>query len=107
MSKAELKFFILTDPEEYSIEGKKIFIISRYLNQQSRNRRTTYRSPSGFVVYYNYHAWGLSMDSYSDILEHELESAVEVKDKNSLHRALRLIAENTVGRREYDNGIGS
>jgi hypothetical protein len=33
------------------------------------------------------------------------ESAVEVKDKNSLHRALRLIAKNTVGRREYDNGI--
>ena len=33
------------------------------------------------------------MESYSDILEHELESAVEVKDKDSLHRAVRLIAE--------------
>ena len=46
------------------------------------------------------------MESYQDILEHELESAVEVKNKDSLHRAVRLIAENTVGRREYDNGIG-
>jgi DNA anti-recombination protein RmuC len=47
-----------------------------------------------------------NMEEYADILEHELESAVEVKDKNSLHRAVRLIAENTVGRREYDSGIG-
>jgi len=46
------------------------------------------------------------MEEYADILEHELESAVEVKDKHSLHRAVRLIAENTVGRREYDSGIG-
>ena len=46
------------------------------------------------------------MEEYADILEHELESAVEVKDKGSLHRAVRLIAENTVGRREYDGGIG-
>ena len=46
------------------------------------------------------------MESYQDILEHELRSAVEVKDKHSLHRAVRLIAENTVGRREYDSGIG-
>ena len=46
------------------------------------------------------------MESYQDILEHELESAVEVKNKDSLHRAVRLIAENTVGRREYDGGIG-
>ena len=46
------------------------------------------------------------MEEYADILEHELESAVEVKDKNSLHRAVRLIAEQTVGRREYDSGIG-
>ena len=46
------------------------------------------------------------MEEYADILEHELESAVEVKNKDSLHRAVRLIAENTVGRREYDNGIG-
>lgn len=48
----------------------------------------------------------MNLEEYADILEHELKSAVEVKDKDSLHRAVRLIAENTVGRREYDNGIG-
>ena len=48
----------------------------------------------------------MNLEDYADILEHELESAVEVKDKHSLHRAVRLIAENTVGRREYDSGIG-
>ncbi len=29
-----------------------------------------------------------------------------MKDKDSLHRAVKLIAENIVGRREYDSGIG-
>jgi hypothetical protein len=48
----------------------------------------------------------LSMENYVDILEHELESAVEVKDKASLHRVVQLIAENTVGKREYSNDIG-
>jgi hypothetical protein len=48
----------------------------------------------------------LSMEDLGNILEHELESAVEVKDKNSLHRYITLLVDNTVGRREYDGGIG-
>ena len=55
-----------------------------------------------YIIYY----MGLSMEDLGNILEHELESAFEVKNKDSLHRAVRLIAENTVGRREYDSGIG-
>ena len=35
----------------------------------------------------------MNLEEYAVILEHELESAVEVKDKDSLHRAVRLIAE--------------
>ena len=35
--------------------------------------------------------WGQTMEEYADILEHELESAVEVKDKDSLHRAVLLV----------------
>ncbi len=46
------------------------------------------------------------MESYAEILEHELESAVEVKNKDSLHRVVTLITENTVGRQEYRKDIG-
>lgn len=35
----------------------------------------------------------------ADTLEHELETAVEVKDKPSLHRYIQLLLERTVDRR--------
>ena len=45
------------------------------------------------------------MEELSELLEHELENAVEVKDKNSLHRYVRLLVDNTVGRKRYESGI--
>lgn len=36
------------------------------------------------------------MESLADILEHELEDAVEVKNKRSLHRYITLLTENLV-----------
>jgi len=46
------------------------------------------------------------MEELSDILEQELENAVEVKDKNSLHRYVRLLVDNTVGKQRYESCIG-
>ena len=48
---------------------------------------------------------GLHMEELSEMLEHELESAVEVKDKNSLHRYIRLLVENTAQKQWFDIGI--
>ena len=50
--------------------------------------------------------WGRTMEELSDILEQELENAVEVKDKNSLHRYVRLLVDNTVGKQRYESCIG-
>ncbi len=50
--------------------------------------------------------WSLSMEELSELLEHELENAVEVKDKKSLHRYVGLLVDNTVGRQRYESGIG-
>ena len=49
---------------------------------------------------------GLKMEELAEILEHELELAVEVKDKNSLHRYIRLLVENTAQKQWFDIGIG-
>ena len=49
---------------------------------------------------------GLNMEELSEMLEHELESAVEVKDKNSLHRYIRLLVENNAQKQWFDIGIG-
>jgi len=49
---------------------------------------------------------GLNMEELSEMLEHELESAVEVKDKNSLHRYIRLLVENTAQKQWFDIGLG-
>jgi hypothetical protein len=46
------------------------------------------------------------MENYADILEHELESAVEVKDKSSLHRYIQLLVENTIGKPKYSSDMG-
>jgi chromosome segregation ATPase len=38
----------------------------------------------------------MTMESYTQILEEELENAVEVKDKKSLHRYILLLTQNMV-----------
>jgi biopolymer transport protein ExbB/TolQ len=38
----------------------------------------------------------MTMESLADILEQELEEAVEVKNKRSLHRYITLLTENLV-----------
>jgi len=42
------------------------------------------------------------MNSLAEILEQELEEAVEVKDKKSLHRYVVLLAENIVPKSTYE-----
>ena len=42
------------------------------------------------------------MESLADLLEQELEEAVEVKNKRSLHRYITLLAENLVMRDRSD-----
>ena len=45
------------------------------------------------------------MDEFAESLERELQSAVEVKDKDSLHRYVRLLIDGTVGRVTYEDGF--
>ena len=47
------------------------------------------------------------MSDMIEILEHELESAVQVKDRGALHRYMTLLVERVVGRREYERGESS
>ena len=42
------------------------------------------------------------MEEIAELLEHEMQSAFEVKDKDSLKRCVLLLARNAVGRREYE-----
>ena len=45
------------------------------------------------------------MEEIADLLEHELESAVEVKDPGSLKRFVRLLTEGAVGKPEYSREV--
>ena len=45
------------------------------------------------------------MEEIADLLEHELESAVEVKDSDSLKRFVRLLTEGAVGKPEYTREV--
>ena len=45
------------------------------------------------------------MEEIADLLEHELESAVEVKDPGSLKRFVRLLTEGAVGKPEYTREV--
>ncbi len=47
------------------------------------------------------------MSEIIEILEHELQSAVEVKDRGSLHRYVVLLVENVVGRKEHERSENS
>ena len=44
----------------------------------------------------------LTVEEISELLEHELTDAVEVKDLGSLKRFVRLLAENAVGTSRYE-----
>ncbi len=44
------------------------------------------------------------MSDMIEILERELASAVEVKDRGALHRCITLLVESVVGRKEYARG---
>ena len=43
-----------------------------------------------------------TVEEIADFLEHEMQSAFEVKDKDSLKRCVQMLARNAVGRREYE-----
>ncbi|NIA29248.1 MAG: hypothetical protein GWP06_04945 [Actinobacteria bacterium] len=45
------------------------------------------------------------MDDIVEILEHELEDAVQVKNKDSLHRYVVLLAKNIVQKSAFDQNI--
>ena len=47
------------------------------------------------------------MESIAELLEAELEDAVQVKNKKSLHRYVLLLAENLVHRVEFMSESGS
>ncbi len=42
------------------------------------------------------------MEAMMEILEHELEEAVEVKNKKSLHRYIVLLTENIIRKDSYE-----
>jgi DNA anti-recombination protein RmuC len=44
----------------------------------------------------------LTVEEISELLEHELSDAVEIKDAGSLKRFVRLLAENAVGTSRYE-----
>ncbi len=43
-----------------------------------------------------------TVEEIAELLEHEMSSAFEVRDKGSLKRCVHLLAQNAVGRREYE-----
>ncbi len=45
------------------------------------------------------------MDNLAEILEQELEEAVEVKNKKSLHRYIVLLIDNVVKKSNYDQNL--
>jgi len=45
---------------------------------------------------------GYTVEEIAELLEHEMSSAFEVRDEQSLKRCVQLIAKNTVGRHEYE-----
>jgi hypothetical protein len=42
------------------------------------------------------------MENLAEVLEHELEQAVQVKDRGSLHRYITLLSENIVSKNTYE-----
>lgn len=45
------------------------------------------------------------MNNLAEIMEHELEEAVEVKNKQSLHRYVVLLAENIACTGDYEKSV--
>lgn len=48
----------------------------------------------------------MTMENLSEILEQELEEAVEVKNKKSLHRYILLLTDNLVKQEQFDSNVG-
>ena len=48
----------------------------------------------------------MTVDSLATVLEQELEGAVDVKDKKSLHRYILLLTENLVKEDRFERDIG-
>ena len=46
------------------------------------------------------------MEGLADLLEQELEEAVEVKNKKSLHRYILLLTDNLVRQDRFENNLG-
>lgn len=46
------------------------------------------------------------MESFAEVLEQELEDAVEIKNKKSLHRYILLLADNLVREDRFERNIG-
>jgi septation ring formation regulator EzrA len=44
---------------------------------------------------------GMTMESFTEILEDELAHSFEVKDKNALHRSVLLLAEHVVSKEKH------
>ncbi len=53
------------------------------------------------AVYIN-HVMEIAMSDIVEILERELESAVEVKDKGALHRYVALLVDSLVSRKQHE-----
>ena len=47
----------------------------------------------------------MTMENFSEILERELEEAVEVKNKKSLHRYILLLTNNLVKQERFDSQV--
>ena len=58
-----------------------------------------------YILIYNYFpttSFGVIMENLAEVLEHELEQAVQVKDRGSLHRYITLLSENIVSKNTYE-----
>ena len=58
-----------------------------------------------YILIYNYFpskSYGVIMENLAEVLEHELEQAVQVKDRGSLHRYITLLSENIVSKNTYE-----
>gem|GEM_PF-6930627 len=78
---------------------KPFFDSSEALNAWVRLRSCIAVSPN--AVYTN-HVMEIAMSDIVEILERELESAVEVKDKGALHRYVALLVASLVSRKQHE-----
>ncbi len=63
------------------------------------------RSENKISVYFR--RMEADMNDLAEILEHELEEALDVKDKKSLHRYVRLLVDSMVDKNELDKTLAN